>query len=79
MSFMGVMPFGSLLAGSVSERIGVQNTLLGGAVFCILGAFIFALQLPRLHEQLRPVYARIGIAPEAKREGALHDVVGSGR
>ncbi|MHC1729111.1 MAG: MFS transporter [Syntrophobacteraceae bacterium] len=58
MSFMGVMPFGSLLAGSAAETIGVRNTLLLGAAFCIAGALIFAARLPMLTELLRPIYAR---------------------
>jgi MFS family permease len=61
MSLMGVMPFGSLLAGSVADRIGVQFTLLLGAAFCIIGASIFAAKLPMLCKLLRPVFANMGI------------------
>ncbi len=57
MSFMGVMPFGSLLAGSIASRIGVQSTLLLGAVCCITGASIFAAKLPVLCKLLKPVLA----------------------
>ncbi len=56
MSFMGVMPFGSILAGSVADKIGVQWTLLLGASCCITGALIFAVKLPGLCELLRPVF-----------------------
>jgi MFS family permease len=58
-SFLGVMPFGSLLAGSIAGKIGVQNTLLLGAGFCMAGALIFASRLPELVARLRPVFARI--------------------
>ncbi len=61
MSFMGIMPFGSILAGSIANRIGVQFTVLLGAACCIAGALIFALKLPRLCELLRPVFANMGI------------------
>jgi len=61
MSFMGIMPFGSLLAGSVADRIGVQNTLLLGAACCIAGALIFASKLPMLSELLKPVFANMEI------------------
>lgn len=57
MSFMGVMPFGSLLAGSIADRIGVQHTLLLGAACCVIGASIFAVKLPMLCKQLKPVFA----------------------
>jgi MFS family permease len=57
MSFMGVMPFGSILAGSVADSIGVRYTLLLGAACCIGGALIFASKLPVLCKLLRPVFA----------------------
>ncbi len=56
MSFLGVMPFGSILAGSVAERIGARATLLLGAASCITGALIFAVKLPGLCQQLRPFF-----------------------
>ncbi len=57
MSLMGVMPLGSLIAGSVANRIGVQYTLLSGAACCIIGALIFAGKLQILCEQLRPAFS----------------------
>jgi MFS family permease len=64
MSLMGMMPFGSLLAGAVAGKIGVQHTLLLGATFCIIGALIFASKLRRLRELVRPIYAKMGLIPE---------------
>jgi MFS family permease len=64
MAFMGTAPFGSLLAGGVAERIGAPYTLMFGGVGCLLGASWFALSLPRLRRDVRPVYVRIGILPE---------------
>lgn len=61
MSFMGIMPFGSILAGSVANRIGVQFTLLLGAGLCIIAATIFALKLPMLCKQLKPVMTNVDI------------------
>ncbi len=54
MSLMGVMPFGSLLAGSVAGSIGVRNTLIAGAALCVAGAAVFAGRLPRLARMLKP-------------------------
>ena len=59
MSFMGVMPFGSILAGSVADKIGVQHTMLLGAACCIAGGLVFALKLPTLSALLRPVWANM--------------------
>ncbi|HST19723.1 MAG TPA: MFS transporter [Blastocatellia bacterium] len=64
MAFMGTAPFGSLLAGSVAERIGAPHTLMIGGLGCILGALWFANSLPALRRDVRPIYIRIGILPE---------------
>jgi MFS family permease len=64
MAFMGTAPFGSLLAGSVAERIGAPHTLLFGGIGCIIGALWFATSLPALRRDVRPIYIRIGIIPE---------------
>lgn len=64
MAFMGTAPFGSLLAGGVAERVGTPYTLLLGGVGCVLGAAWFALSLPALRRDVRPIYVRIGILPE---------------
>jgi len=64
MAFMGTAPFGSLLAGSVAERIGAPHTLLFGGIGCLLGAVWFAMTLSDLRRDVRPIYVRIGILPE---------------
>ena len=40
-SFLGMAPFGSLLAGSMAGAFGVSLTLLIGGICCILGAILF--------------------------------------
>ena len=64
MAFMGMAPFGSLLAGHLASRIGAPRTLLIGGVGCLLGALVFARQLPRLRRIIRPIYAQKGILPQ---------------
>jgi predicted MFS family arabinose efflux permease len=64
MAFMGTAPFGSLLAGAAAERVGAPHTLLFGGLGCIAGAVWFALSLPALRRDVRPIYVRIGILPE---------------
>jgi MFS family permease len=61
MAFIGTAPIGSLMAGLMASRIGAPlTTALGGGV-CLLGAMIFARNLPVLREQVRPIYDRLGI------------------
>ncbi len=64
MAFVGVAPFGSLLAGAVAARIGAPDTLIIGGFLCIAGAAIFAGQLKRLRTFVRPIYVQLGILPE---------------
>jgi len=46
--FMGMGPFGSLLAGSIAAHLGVSATILMGGLFCLAGAGVFAYRLPSL-------------------------------
>lgn len=62
-AFIGVAPFGSLLAGVVATRVGAPVTLMGCGVLCIVGAAVFARQLPNLREIVRPIYEERGILP----------------
>jgi MFS family permease len=64
MAFMGMAPFGSLLAGALSSRIGVPATLFTSGACAALAAAAFALGLPRIRQVIRPIYARAGIIPE---------------
>jgi len=66
MSFQGVAPFGSLIAGAAASRIGSPYTLMIGGALCVLGAALFAIQLPALRQLIRPIYIQIGILPELR-------------
>ncbi len=53
MMFMGMAPFGALLAGVLATHISAPRTVaLGGAV-CLVGAGIFALRLPFIRGEAR--------------------------
>jgi MFS family permease len=64
MAFMGMAPFGSLLAGGLADRIGAPRTLMLGGSLCVLGAVAFALYLPKVRQLIRPIYSELGIIPE---------------
>ena len=46
MSFMGMAPFGSLLAAYLAQWIGAPTTVLIGGVACIAAAIVFGRRLP---------------------------------
>ena len=64
MAFMGMAPFGSLLAGSLANRIGAPRTLMLGGACCIVGAIWFLTLLPQIRAFVRPIYKQLGIIPE---------------
>jgi fucose permease len=64
MAFSGMMPFGSLLAGSLASKIGAPATVLIGGIACLLGAALFARRLPALRKMIHPIYRKMGIIPE---------------
>jgi MFS family permease len=61
MAFLGTAPFGSLLAGTLSARIGAPRTLQIGGVCCIAAAIWFARGLPAFRAVVRPIYVQMGI------------------
>jgi MFS family permease len=64
MAFMGMAPFGGLLAGVLASRIGASYTVLAGGVAVLAVAGWFARILPSLRQDVVPVYQRLGIIPE---------------
>jgi MFS family permease len=58
MSFMGMQPFGSLLAGFLAKAIGISNTILIGGVCCILSIALFGKRL--LNGKILPNSNNIG-------------------
>ena len=53
MMFMGMAPFGALLAGLLAGRFGAPAAVAAGGAACIVGAIVFGLKLPGLRG-LRP-------------------------
>jgi len=53
MMFMGLSPFGALLAGSLAGVLGAPETVALGGIVCIAGAVIFGFNLPAIQEEGR--------------------------
>ena len=84
MAFMGMAPFGSLLAGTLAHAIpamplwfvgktplaGAQWTVILNGVVVVLGAAWFVTRLPALRRVVRPIYQEMGIIPSAREMAA---------
>lgn len=65
MAFVGMAPFGSLLAGALAHAFGAPRTVIVSGIACIAGALAFWSQLKSIRRQMRPIYERLGIVPQA--------------
>jgi MFS family permease len=70
MAFMGMTPFGNLIAGSLADLIGAQWTTFIGGSICVAGSMMFLRTLPKLREQIRPIYRQLGIIAQTAEEEA---------
>jgi MFS family permease len=52
MSFMGFTPIGSLLLGSMAEKLGVPDTFSIAAVILLMAAFFYSFQLKTIRKSL---------------------------
>jgi MFS family permease len=63
-SVMGAAPLGGLVAGSIADRAGVHQTVIGAGIISIVCAVFFYLKIPAMRELIRPIYMKKGIIPE---------------
>jgi hypothetical protein len=63
MAFVGMAPFGSLLAGALAHAIGAPHTVIVSGIACILGGVFLWTQLGAIRRDMRPIYQRLGIIP----------------
>jgi len=66
MAFLGMTPFGSLIAGTLTETLGASQSLRISGACCLIGAIVFALRLPAIRRFARPIYVRKGIIPSVE-------------
>jgi MFS family permease len=62
-AFVGMAPFGSLLAGSLAHAIGAPRTVMVSGACCIAGALWFTTRLPQIRKLVHPIYIDLGILP----------------
>jgi MFS family permease len=63
MCFVGMGPFGSLLAGTMAHVFGAPLTVILNGVLLLLGAGWFWTRMPVLRDHIRPIYREMGILP----------------
>ena len=67
-AFVGMAPFGSLLAGSMAHWIGAPRTVMATGTCCIAGGLWFWSRLAALRRDIRPIYERLGIIARLPEE-----------
>ncbi|MGB8541940.1 MAG: MFS transporter [Candidatus Acidiferrales bacterium] len=75
-AFVGMAPFGSLLAGAMANAIGAPRTVMVSGACCIAGAIWFASRLKSIRKLIRPIYINLGILPERPVNAIVQDSVG---
>jgi MFS family permease len=63
MAFVGMAPFGSLLAGTLAHAIGASHTVIVSGIACLLGSLWFWSRMTAIRKDMRPIYQRLGIVP----------------
>jgi MFS family permease len=63
MAFFGGAPFGSLLAGTLADRIGAPHTVIITGACCLAGSLWFTLDLPKTRLSMPPIDQKIGLPP----------------
>ena len=68
MAFVGMAPFGSLLAGGLAHLLGAPHTVMITGTCCVLGALWFTVELPAVRKVMRPIYVEMGILPGVEEQ-----------
>ena len=63
MAFVGMAPFGSLLAGALANAIGAPRTVILSGAVCMAGGLWFWARLTRVRRAMLPIYQELGIVP----------------
>ena len=75
MAFVGMAPFGSLLAGALAHQLGAPHAVMITGACCLAGAVWFTTRLKAIRTVMRPIYIEMGII-RAKLGPVLEDQVG---
>ncbi len=62
MMFMGMAPFGSLIAGALANHLGAPTTVMLGGLTCLLGAMVFGTRWPAMRGEARQLILAQGMS-----------------
>jgi MFS family permease len=62
MMFMGMAPFGALLAGAIAKGLGAPLTVALGGATCILGSLVFGAKWPAMRGEARQLIVAQGMS-----------------
>jgi len=64
-AFVGMAPFGSLLAGGLAHAFGAPHAVMITGACCLVGAVWFSTRLKAIRVVMRPIYEEMGILKPA--------------
>ena len=68
MAFVGMAPFGSLLAGGLAHYLGAPRAVMFTGASCVLAAVWFTFELSAVRSVMRPIYVEMGILPVVEEQ-----------
>lgn len=63
MAFLGTIPFGNLLAGSMAKEIGAPYTVFIGGIACLIATICFIFKLPAIRKEGRMIEVQRSMLP----------------
>jgi MFS family permease len=73
MAFFGSAPFGSLLAGTLAQRIGAPHTVMVTGTFCLVCSLWLTVELPKLNVAMLPIYRDKGLLRDLDSSDTAED------
>ncbi len=67
-SFVGMLPFGNLITGTLASAIGAPRTMLVTGILCVLASLLFTSRLEQWRKFAYPIFIERESTPLAKSE-----------
>ena len=68
-AFIGMSPFGNLLAGLLASHFGAQSAVMATGSFCLIASLFFTINFSRFKKLIAPIYERKGVFSPEKGRG----------